>query len=262
MKPLLYATGALALVCLSALCLTLSWESHQAGLTINRNLLDMRLQISRVIDGDPQAAAPEDRAPLRRLLIAEVDSQASGLGAAAFDQVKQLRGDLFSEVANWRTATTEQITGIRADTLTAVSTVMQPANDLVASLKPTIDHAQSISAHADEATTMLFRRDALPAQILGTLGATKVTMGQTALTMKKVEEATPEFISLAKKLGQNSDTATLKAAEAAEETRRLLWNMAENTTPLPKWLRYPLQVVGLVGTAAVPVITVEKLVSK
>jgi len=69
------------------------------------------------------------------------------------------------------------------DTLGRVDVTLAQVDALRADLKPTLENAASITAHANEASAILFRRDALPAQLLGLTGAAKVTLGQTAETM-------------------------------------------------------------------------------
>lgn len=79
--------------------------------------------------------------------------------------------------------------------------------ETVASIRPTIDHV-------NEATAILFRRDALPAQILGLVAASKVTMGETAQTMRAIERATPGILS-------TFGTLEKSAAATAENLNRL-----------------------------------------
>lgn len=67
-------------------------------------------------------------------------------------------------------------------------------------LQPTLAHAASITAHADGAAAILFRRDALPAQLLGLTAAAKVTLGETAQTMRTVRDAAPLFVAQGQKI--------------------------------------------------------------
>lgn len=217
----------------------------------------------------------------------QIQREADATRGAALAAIGDTRKDLLKEVANTRVDVLKQVNSLQKDTTAQVADltdkVLGPQgslktdllarvdtltgnvngqlNQLQAGLKPTLTNVASITAHADEASAILFRRDALPAQTLGLIAATKVTMGQTALTMRDIQNATPGFLTTLNKIGANSDAATVKTVAVAEESRRLMHNLAENTTPLPKWIRYPAQVIGLVGSAAVPVVTLEKLTS-
>ncbi|MDE2104523.1 MAG: hypothetical protein KGL39_45225 [Patescibacteria group bacterium] len=172
-------------------------------------------------------------------------------------QVASLRDDVMSQVAELRDTADRRL----GDTLARVDTALVTVDQLRADLQPTLTNVQAITGHANEASAILFRRDALPAQLLGAVAAAKTTLGQTTLTMRTFQQAEPALLEAAQKVANNSDAATAKTVAAAEESRRLLHNLAENTTPLPKWIRYPAQVVGLVGSAAVPVVTLQKLES-
>jgi hypothetical protein len=54
-------------------------------------------------------------------------------------------------------------------------------------LKPTFDNAAAITAQVRDASAILLRHDALPAQLLGLTDAAKVTLGQTAETMRDTQ---------------------------------------------------------------------------
>lgn len=183
--------------------------------------------------------------------------------AEAGAQLSAITGTLDNQLTQTRLQLDTQITGTRADlrevVAASVQAVIEPLDGLRADLKPTLGNLQGITEHANEATSILFRRDALPAQLLGVTAAAKITLGQTALTMRTFQEAAPGFVGLANKIGSNSDAATAEAIGTAKESRRFLHNLADNVTPLPKWIRYPAQVVGLIGGAAVPVVTLQRL---
>jgi hypothetical protein len=54
-------------------------------------------------------------------------------------------------------------------------------------LKPTFDNAAAITAQVRDSSAILLRLDALPAQLLGLTDAAKVTLGQTAETMRDTQ---------------------------------------------------------------------------
>ena len=54
-------------------------------------------------------------------------------------------------------------------------------------MKPTFDNAAAITAQVRDASAILLRLDALPDQLLGLTEAAKVTLGQTAETMRDTQ---------------------------------------------------------------------------
>lgn len=104
---------------------------------------------------------------------------------------------------------------------------------------------------AIEGANLLMQRNALPAQVLGTLGGAKVTLGETAETMKAIRDSMPEILSGVDQVVKNSDRATAASAEAAERTTAVMSNFATASKPLPMPLRIFLQVAPpLAGFAA------------
>lgn len=98
---------------------------------------------------------------------------------------------------------------------------------------------------------LLMQRNALPAEILGTLGAAKVTAGETAQTMKDVRDALPAILTGVNEVVENSGKATAASAEAAQQTTNVMRNFAAASKPLPLPLRIFLQVAPpLAGFAA------------
>jgi len=102
-----------------------------------------------------------------------------------------------------------------------------------------------------QGVNLLMQRNALPAEILGTLGAAKVTAGETAQTMKSVRDAMPTILDGVHQVVENSDRATAASATAAEQTTKVMQNFATASKPLPLPLRVFLQVAPpLAGFAA------------
>jgi hypothetical protein len=238
MKNVLYGAAAAALLSLAGFLCLLGLEVDHARITIESNVTAVRHDVDLTIHGDPNAGNSLSMMPLRDLVIAEVDQQISNTRADA----KELVGDF------------------RKDTLTAIATATAPLNkaagtveQLRADLKPSIDHAASITAHADEATAILFRRDALPAQILGVLGGAKVALGETATTMRDVQRATPGFIATWQEIGTHVNLMTDAGAKASQATQHTMENFAAASKPLPTWARIALGVgppVAQAGAAA------------
>jgi hypothetical protein len=81
----------------------------------------------------------------------------------------------------------------------------------------------------------------------GMTKAAEKTMQSVQLVARDVQKAVPAVLVTTQKIGDNSDLATQNAAAAAEETRRVMKNLADATQPLPKWLRYTFGVMGVVA---------------
>ena len=128
----------------------------------------------------------------------------------ALAEISRTRGDLLARVDRLTDISERSIADLseRADrhlaTLnTTVALNLGRANDSIAgvaalgtALKPTVDHV-------NEASAVLLRRDALPAQLLGLTAAAKVTLGQTAQTMRSVQNATPAMLATWQRIGDD-----------------------------------------------------------
>jgi len=235
-KKFLLCSAAIAILAVAAAACYVLVAVHDAVAAVPGELRATRAELAHQVE------------ELRSASLAEIRRQASPLAPMLDRQLSEITGRLDS-----------QLSGMRQDIRDSVFLAVSPVQGLREDLAPTLANLQGITANANEATSILFRRDALPAQLLGVTAAAKVTLGQTALTMRSFQETTPSFLQTLQKVAANSDQATAKTVEAAEESRRLLHNLAENTTPLPKWIRYPAQVIGLAGSAAVPVVTLQRL---
>lgn len=181
MKNLLLGAGAAALLALTILFTVLAAVSA----TVPRKLDAI------------QADLDNHMMFLRREAIDQVNITRSDILNLIERQANGVRGDLARQVDGIRELTDRRLgdTLIRVDTaLGKVDGVIALAGDLHQEIKPALAHAASITAHADEASDILLRRDALPAQILGLTAAAKVTLGETAQTMKTVRDATPGFV--------------------------------------------------------------------
>lgn len=103
-----------------------------------------------------------------------------------------------------------QITALRTEVLQRVDTLEHDANArtgealatiqiLQQDVQPVLENAASIEAHADKAVVDLHP------QLLGLVAASKVTMGQTAQTMREVERAAPALLEDARGIGKSAD---------------------------------------------------------
>jgi len=95
----------------------------------------------------------------------------------------------------------------------------------------------------------------------GTSKAIETAARNVGVMSDDLKEKLPAITDLSKKIGKNSDDATAEAINTAKQSTRFLKNLADNTTPLPKIIRYPAQAIGLIGSAVLPVIGIEKLVT-
>ena len=184
-------------------------------------------------------------------LTGQVQSAREDLLGRTERQVIALRGDVTGEVAEFRKAADQRV----GDTLGRVDTALATVNALHDDLKPTLDNAAAITAQAKDASAILLRRDALPAQLLGLTGAAKVTLGQTAETMRDIQRATPEIV-------HNIQATTAASTEASKNTALVMHNFAEATKPLPKWARVALAVAPPVVQVGATVATTVALTGK
>ena len=231
-------------------------------------------------------------------VVAAVPGQISETRSALTAEVAATRQDLMGQVAAARKDATGQLTALQAnvfsqvtdtramldrrvgDSLARVDTALGTVDQMRADLQPVLTntaaltgHVNSISAHVDDAlpqftdcavldaggTPIGGNPDCLFNRFQGMSKAFEKASVDVSGMTHDFRGALPSMLLTSQKVGDNSDRATAKTVEAAEQSRRLLFNLAENTTPLPKWVRYPAQVIGLIGSAAVPVVTIEKL---
>lgn len=131
-----------------------------------------------------------------------IDKHAGLIRRDLFGQVEALRLEVLGPEGRWVSLQSavlarvdEGVRIIEATRRENVAPVLTAAIGVISDLRPTLRNAESITGHADEAAAILFRRDALPAQVLGVLGGAKVTLGETAQTMRTVRSAAPMFVS-------------------------------------------------------------------
>jgi hypothetical protein len=135
----------------------------------------------------------------------------------AFGQIAALRTDVMGQVAQIRTTADRRI----GDTLGRVDVALGEVEEIRGDFKPILAHVNSITQHTDDATAILFRRDALPAQILGLTAATKVTMGEWAQLSRDAQRALPGFLDQGKSIAANVQLATFRFSSVADNVDRL-----------------------------------------
>ena len=211
-----------------------------AEVRATRAALVSELQATRADLADQVEAA-------RRDVLTKADSQLSAFQLESFRQIAEFRG-----VADRRLG----------DTLARVDTALGTVDQFRTDLQPTIANAESISAQANEASAILFRRDALPAQILGLTAAAKITLGQTATTMRSIQEATPQMLATVQQVGDNVKATTEASTEASRNTAQVMANFARATKPLPTWARIGLAVAPPIAQVGVSVATTLAVTGK
>lgn len=178
--------------------------------------------------------------------------QVSFVTTHAVAEIDQTRQDANAQLADMQynvlALANAQLNGLRADAKQEAEAAIEMANDqltqanrsvasmaaTVATLQhesePLLGHANAIAANTDQAASILLRRDALPAQLLGVTAAAKIALGETAKTMRTIDASAPQIVG-------NVKQATDASAKTAQDTDKLMANLVEETKPLPKWLR-------------------------
>jgi len=126
----------------------------------------------------------------------------------AFGQIAALRTDVMGEVAQIRTTADRRL----GDTLARVDVALGEVHEIRGDFQPILAHVNNITEHADDATKILFARNALPAQLLGLTAATKVTMGEWTQLSRDAQRALPGFLDQGKSITGNVQLA--KGGEA------------------------------------------------
>lgn len=136
---------------------------------------------------DTRKDALGEIANLRRDLLTRVDS----LSAKADQQLTSTRQEVLAQVDGLRYTANSRI----GDTLKLADAAIAEVRNLHAEVSPILMNAAQITEHANAASAILLRRDALPAQILGLTAAAKVTLGESAQTMRTIRDSTPKFVA-------------------------------------------------------------------
>lgn len=165
----------------------------------------------------------------REKVLAEVDQQASGLRADLTGQVAAARQQILtradSQITALSTAVMDQAALTRDAADQRLGETLARVDTALALVKPALDGAAAAELSAtrvlDGATAMEAHLDKtvvdLHPQLLGLVAATKVTMGETAQTMREVKNAAPEISESVK------TTAAAVAREADAITKPQKW---------------------------------------
>ncbi len=196
------------LVCasLAALCLFLGFATYGVWIITG---------VAEQLPERMEAAVIETRGQLLAQITTTSDDLLKHLTALELRTDARL-GSIQAD-ARLELAATRELVATRLDaSLARADTALGEVHALRSDLRPSLDnlagiseHALHVSAHTDEATAILFARNALPAQLLGVLGATKVTMGQTAETMRDIQRATPQMIATWQEIGVDAHSVTV-----------------------------------------------------
>ena len=229
---------ALVQICLIACIATLTIAIFAITRSITETLDAVPVQVEQA-----EAAVVAEMEATRADADQQLDAARNGLLALADKQLTGVRGDTTAELDGLTAVVNSRL----GDSLSRVDRALDEIRGLRTQLTPILSSAQDITAHVDEASSILLKRNALPAEILGVTGAAKIALGQTAKTMRAIDEATPQVM-------ENIKATTSASTEASKDTAKLMANLAEATKPLPKWLRVVLgiapPVAGVMAGAA------------
>ena len=190
-------------------------------------------------------------AATRTALLTEIDAARADVSG----QIAATRKDVLAEADGQLSAVRDVADQRLGDALARVDRALGTVDALRQDLQPTLANVKALTDHANEASAILLRRDALPAQLLGVTAAAKVTLGQTAETMRDIQRATPEIVT-------NIKATTQASTEASRNTALVMHNFAEATKPLPRWARVALAVAPPLVQVGATVATTVALTGK
>ncbi len=233
----------LALVC--ALLAAVTGVAIQAILLLHAATEATRALMGTVV-GEVQAtqtALVGQVAAARADLTGQVAAARGDLLARTERQVAALRIDVMAQVAQIRTTADRRV----GDSLRRVDTALGGIEEIRGDLEPVLANAAALAEHADKMVVDLHP------QVLGLVAASKVTMGQTAETMRDIQRATPGFIATWQQIGAHVDLMADAGAKSMQATQHTMENFAAASKPLPTWARIALGVgppVAQMGAAA------------
>jgi hypothetical protein len=219
-----------------------------AGLVVQAILL---LHAATVAARALPGAISGELAATRTALLTEIDAARADVSG----QIAATRKDVLAEADGQLSAVRDVADQRLGDALARVDRALGTVDALRQDLQPTLANVKALTDHANEASAILLRRDALPAQLLGVTAAAKVTLGQTAETMRDIQRATPEIVT-------NIKATTQASTEASRNTALVMHNFAEATKPLPRWARVALAVAPPLVQVGATVATTVALTGK
>ena len=187
-------------------------------------------------------------------------------------EAEKTRTALHVEMQGIRVDAVKAITDTRKDLLVSVNKLVAAVPPIVSTLTETVGAYQDLAMHLADATDNLKSAtdDIKPVLVsanktvldadksitqmtpfaIGTLGGLKVAAGDLGTMGRDAQKAMPEILATVQRIGDNSERATAKSTEAMEQTRLVMANLAEETRPLPKWMRYTFGIAGVVAPSA------------
>jgi len=185
MKNLLYGTLSALAVCLGA-CVVLITQGTLSLLDESRAV---EHQVAETVSGIPELVSGKldsfQVEALKRVdtALEKIDGHLAVVEKLTVEQL----GAANRSIASITEVAGAELPVLRGSLSQSVASIAGDVHEVTAP-------AASIARHGDEASAILLRRDALPAQILGLTAAAKVTLGETAQTMKTVRIAAPEVV--------------------------------------------------------------------
>jgi hypothetical protein len=157
------------------------------------------------------SALPGEVDATRVALLAEARASRQDILARSERQIAALRKDVMAQADEFRKTADQRV----GDTLARADAALGTAEALRRDVQPVLDAARITLHEADRTVTDLHP------QLLGLVAASKVTAGETALTMRDIRGAVPTFIGQWQKIGANADTATSEFSGVATNLNRL-----------------------------------------
>jgi hypothetical protein len=207
---------------------------------------------------------------LRVQSLAEIDLQATALQKSANAQLTVIRKDTVAQAAAFAGIADRQLTGARSDlkqtVAESVKTVVAPLEGLRSDLQPVLANAGTLTKTAADLTQQIddqapmfldceYNPDCVFNRFQGTSKAIEKAAVSTSSAMAEVNRDLPVTVAGLDKIVANSDRAT-------DATAKLMGNMAESTKPLPKYVRVPLSILGLLAPSIAGAITGYMAVSR
>lgn len=166
-------------------------------------------------DADKMTASVERIEAAVTPIPADLSARADALGKQAIQivnaQATGLRADAMASLRDFRIDAKQEI----GDTLTRADAVIAEVHGLRSDLLPVIDGVEQIEAHTDKAIVDLHP------QLLGLVAASKVTMGESAQTMRTFQAAVPRFIAQGDAFAANANIATAQFAGIATNINKI-----------------------------------------
>jgi hypothetical protein len=220
----------------------------QAGLSISRSADSVAVTVGAIPAqiNDLIEVARDLPAAILPPVLKTVDDARRDVTARAGTQITALRLELLPRVD----ALTAQIAGVRTDlqpTFQNLAAITATANKDLADARPAVEQAFN------------------PAEVAGVVRDTRFAMARAARTFGNVEAATDDFRGALPKIlvtfqgiGDNAQATTAASILASNNTAKLMFNLAEETKPWPRPIRYILQGAGylapigsgIIGSAA------------